>query len=121
MTVYLAEEANIASLLSDEFRKPSFEWGETFCTIMGNRIKIYHDDLFTIVDPILTYYRKPIYIQIAGAIDPYTGLTSATNVICEFKDDIVELLIDETASILAGDIESVNQFSRGTQNAERNN
>lgn len=121
MTVYLAEEANIASLLTDEFRKPSFEWGETFCTIMGNRIKIYHDDLFTIVNPILTYYRKPIYIQIAGAIDPYTGLTSATNVICEFKDDIVELLIDETASILAGDIESVNQFARGTQNAERNN
>ena len=121
MTVYLVEEANTASLLVDEFRKPSFEWGETFCTIMANRIKIYHDNLFTIVNPILTYYRKPIYIEIAGAVNPYTGLVSTTDVTCEFKDDITEVLIDETVSILAGDIESVNQFARGSQNAERNN
>lgn len=121
MTVYLVEEANTANLLVDEFRKPSFEWGETFCTIMGNRIKIYHDNLFTIVNPILTYYRKPVYIEITGSVNPYTGTTSTTDVICEFKDDITEVLIDETVSILAGDIESVNQFGRGSQNAERNN
>ena len=121
MTVYLVEEANTANLLVDEFRKPSFEWGETFCTIMGNRIKIYHDGLFTIVNPILTYYRKPAYIEITGAVNPYTGLVSTVDVICEFKDDITEVLIDETVSIIAGDIESVNQFARGSQNAERNN
>ncbi len=121
MTVYLVEEANTANLLSDEFRKPSFEWGETFCTIMANRIKIYHDDLFTIVNPILTYYRKPAYIEITGSVNPYTGLVSTADVTCEFKDDITEVLIDETVSILAGDIESVNQFARGSQNAEKNN
>ena len=42
-------------------------------------------------------------------------------VISEFKDDIVELIIDEAVSILAGDIESGNQYSRGQQEAERNN
>ena len=121
MTVYLAEEANVDELLDDEFRKPSYEWGETFCTIMGNKIRIYTDSEFTIVNPLLTYYRKPRYIQIANSIDPYTGNLSLTDVTCEFKDDITELLIDEAVSILAGDIESVNQFARGSQNADRNN
>jgi hypothetical protein len=121
MTVYLAEEANVDELLDDQFRKPSYEWGETFCTLMGNKVRIYTASDFDVYNPTLTYYRKPRYIQIAGVVDPYTGLTSTADVTCEFKDDIVELLIDETASILAGDIESVNQFARGTQNAERNN
>jgi len=121
MTVYLAEEANVDELLDDEFRTPSYEWGETFCTLMGNKIRIYTNSQFDVVNPTLTYYRKPRYIQIANVVDPYTGLVSVTDVTCEFKDDIVELLIDEAASILAGDIESANQFVRGTQNAERNN
>jgi hypothetical protein len=69
----------------------------------------------------LTYYRQPRKIQVEGCVDPYTGLQSITNVQCEFKDDIIEVLIDEAASILAGDIESGNQFSRGTETAERNN
>jgi hypothetical protein len=46
---------------------------------------------------------------------------SIQNVECEFKDDIVEVIIDEAVSIIAGDIESGNQFSRGTETAERNN
>jgi hypothetical protein len=121
MTVYLAEEANVDELLDDQFRTPSYEWGETFCTLIGNKIRIYTNNQFDVVNPNFTYYRKPRYIQIANVVDPYTGLVSATDVTCEFKDDIVELLIDEAASIIAGDIESVNQFSRGTQNAERNN
>ena len=121
MTVYLAEEANVDELLDDQFRTPSYEWGETFCTLMGNKIRIYTNSQFDVVNPTLTYYRKPRYIQITNVVDPYTGLVSAADVTCEFKDDIVELLIDETASIIAGDIESANQFARGTQNAERNN
>jgi len=48
-------------------------------------------------------------------------LQSPVNIECEFKDDIIELLIDETVSILAGDIESTSQFGRGTEGAERNN
>ena len=69
----------------------------------------------------LIYYRQPIKIQIVGCVDPYTNIASTVEVQCEFKDDIVELIIDEAASILAGDIESGNQFSRGTETAERNN
>ena len=121
ITVYLAEEANSEQLLRDLYRQPSFEWGETFCTLISNRIRIYTDSKFTLSDASLTYYRQPRRIEILNCVDPYTGTASPQNVICEFKDDIVELLIDEAASILAGDIESMNQFQRGTQTAERNN
>ena len=121
ITVYLAEEANAELLLRDMYRQPSFEWGETFCTLIGDKIRIYTDGKFTLSDASFTYYRQPQRIEILNCVDPYTGVLSLQEIICEFKDDIVELLIDEAASILAGDIESQNQFQRGSQSAERNN
>ena len=54
-------------------------------------------------------------------MDPYTGLISTVNVNCEFKDDLVEVILDDTASLIAGDIENVYQQQRGMQAAERNN
>jgi hypothetical protein len=121
MTVYFAEEGDLSLLLKDTNKKPSFEWGETFCTLIGKHVNIYTNDDFNIESASLIYYRQPIKIQIQGCVDPYTGLQSTQNIFCEFKDDIIELIIDETVSILAGDMESFNQFSRGTETAERNN
>jgi hypothetical protein len=121
MTVYLAEEENVNQLLRDKAKQPNFEWAETFATLKNNQINIYTDDKFDIQNASLTYYRQPVKIQIDGCVDPYTGVQSTANVQCEFKDDIIELIIDEAASILAGDIESGNQFTRGTEGAERNN
>jgi len=43
------------------------------------------------------------------------------DVTSEFKDDIVELILDDTASVIAGDIENFNQMQREQQSAERNN
>ena len=120
MTVYLAEEANVDLLLRDPLKRPDFEWAETFCTLKNNTVKIYKKD-FNIVNPKLTYYRKPTNIQIINCVDPYTLLQSAADVECEFKDDIVEVLIDEAVAILAGDIVDVNQYLRGSQQADRNN
>jgi hypothetical protein len=121
MTVYLAEEGNLNQLLRDEAKRPSFAWGETFATLKGGNVNIYTNKDFTIQKADLVYYRQPIKIQINGCVDPYTGIQSTAEVQCEFKDDIIELIIDEAVSILAGDIESGNQFSRGTETAERNN
>lgn len=121
MVVYLVEEANVDILLRDKLKDPNFEWGETFMTFIDNRIRIYTNNLFTIEPVEFYYYRQPILVQFINVADPYTGLISTTDVECEFKDDIAELLIDEAASIIAGDIESGNQFSRGTETAERNN
>ena len=121
MTVYLAEEGNLSLLLRDKSKQPSFEWAETFATLISNGVHIYTNKEFNIDSAQLIYYRQPIKIQIQGCIDPYTSVASTVNVECEFKDDIIELIIDEAVSILAGDIESTNQFSRGTEGAERNN
>jgi hypothetical protein len=121
MTVYLAEEANVNQLLRDKGKQPNFEWAETFATLKNNAVNIYTNENFAIESAALTYYRQPVKIQIQGCVDPYTGVQSPTNVECEFKDDIIEVIIDEAVSILAGDIESGNQFSRGTETAERNN
>lgn len=121
MIVYLAEEANLNNLLRDAGKKPSFDWGETFATLKDNRVNIYTNDEFDVQSADLTYYRQPVKVQIQGCVDPYTGVESTTNVESEFKDDIIEVIIDEAVSILAGDIESGNQFSRGTETAERNN
>lgn len=121
MTVYLAEEGNLNQLLRDDAKKPSFDWAETFATLINNKIHIYTNDEFEISDASLTYYRQPRQIQIQGCVDPYTNQESAINIESEFKDDIIELIIDETVSVLAGDIESQVQYPRGTQTAERNN
>ena len=121
MTVYLAEEGNLNQLLRDKAKQPNFEWAETFATLIGGDVHIYTNNAFDIQKADLIYYRQPIKIQIQGCVDPYTNVASAAEVTCEFKDDIIELIIDEAVSILAGDIESGNQFSRGSEGAERNN
>lgn len=121
MSIYLAEEDNRSQLLRDEMKKPSFEWAETFSTLINNRARIFTNNEFELSNAELTYYRFPVYIQILNCVDPYTGAVSTADVECEFKDDIIEILIDEAVAILAGDIESGNQAGRGSDSAERNN
>lgn len=121
MIVYLAEEDDLSLLLRDKAKEPSFEWAETFATLMNNGVKIYTNDKFDIPNASLTYYRQPVRVEFLNCSDPYTGAASTADVICEFKDDIVELIIDDAVAILAGDIESTNQYSRNSQSSERNN
>lgn len=121
MVVYLAEVANVDELLRDVNKKPSFEWRETFATLSDNNLKIYTNDLFEPAKVTLYYYRQPRRIQIAGVPDPYTGITPTVDVPSEFKDDLVELFIDEAVKIIAGDIESMNQYQRMSQSTENNN
>jgi len=121
MVIYLAEEANVDELLRDKNKQPSFEWAETFVTLIDNKFRIYSDNKFTLEDVVLTYYRQPVRIQILNCVDPYTQVASTAEVECEFKDDLVELFIDESVKILAGDIESMNQYIRAQQSVEGNN
>jgi hypothetical protein len=118
-TTYLGEEANVDDLLRDPNKNPNFEWAETFLTFIDNKIRIYTDKKFNVEDPILTYYRKPLPIKIGGIIDLSTQDVSYTEQECEFRDDLVELLIDEACVILSGDIESINNAQRESQNIQR--
>jgi hypothetical protein len=119
--VYLGEEANVGDYLRDSNTKPSLEWAETFCTMFQNQIRIYGGRELSLKSATLSYFRQPTPIQIAFAINLNTGNESPVDVDCEFKDDIVEILIDETAAILAADIENVLQMQRNKQNADLNN
>lgn len=121
MTVYLTEEANIDLTLKDVNKKPSFSWGETVCTFAGNKLKIYTNSEFDIVDPVLVYYKQPRKIEIKGISDPYTGKVSTVDVECEFKDDLVEVLIDECVKILAGDLEDTTANQIAENSVETNN
>ena len=108
-------------LLRDKNKKPNFEWGETFATLANNKVQIYTDGEFYITKAELMYYRQPRKIQILNCVDPYTQVISTQDIPCEFKDDVVELFIDETVKILAADIESFNQYQRAQQSVEGNN
>ena len=121
IVVYLAEQGNLDELLRDKNKQPNFEWGETFAVLKDNKMQIYTNGLFAIVDPQFTYFRQPIKIQISGCTDPYTLVQSVTDVECEFNDDLTELLIDEAAKIIAGDIESMIQMQRNSSSVEGNN
>lgn len=119
--IYLTEEANIDVLLRDENKKPNFSWGETFAVLGNNKVLVYTNGDFEISDAQLIYYKQPIRIEIAGVTDPYTGLTPVVDVLCQFKDDIVEIFCSEAAKILAGDMESGTAMQIQTQSTELNN
>jgi hypothetical protein len=119
--IYLAEEANVDEYLRDYSKKPSFDWAETFATVTGNKIKVYTNNDFEVEEATLIYYRQPRKIQILGTSDPYTGEVSTVNVECEFKDDLVELFIDECVKILAGDLEDVTANQIADNSVETNN
>ena len=130
MTVYQSEVANVDVLLRDPLKNPDFEWCETFCTFQGKEaiegvgltagLRIWRKN-FYVMNPVLIYYRTPRRIEIEGSVDPYTGNAVLVDTFCEFKDDIVELLIDSAVSTIAGDISDANQMMRGEQAAEKNN
>jgi len=121
MVIYLAEQANLDELLRDKNKQPNFEWAETFATQKSGKIQIYTNGLFAITNTELTYYKQPRKIEIAGIKDPYTGLVPATDILSELKDDLIEVIIDDAAEIIAGDIDSFNQMQRTNQTAENNN
>lgn len=121
MQVYQGEEANVTWYLTDDNKKPSFDWGETFMTMYNGKVRIYTNNDFKIKSAKLMYYRQPRGLQMLNVRDPYSGNLPAKEVICEFKDDICELLCDDTASIIAGDIENFQQMQRNQMAAERNN
>jgi hypothetical protein len=106
ITSDLREEANVDRLLPT----CSFEFEETFHTLVGNKIRIYHNKEFTIEKADLMYYRKPKVYDFGKINDTV-----------EFKDDVCEILIDEACKILGSDIESFNQKNAAQERAENNN
>jgi hypothetical protein len=120
LSIYQVEEANVDILLSDEFKSPSFEWAETFCTVASDKVRVYTNDEFDVENISLVYYRRPKDVQFLGCVNPSTGSIYTADVVCELKEDICEILVDDAASILAGDLENINQYQRNLQNSIKN-
>lgn len=106
MKSHLREEANVDELLT----LPSFDFEETFHTIINNKIHIYHNKDFKIKKAELTYYRKP-----------KTYDFKKLDTVVEFKDDVCEMLVDEACKIIASDLESINQKQLAQERVEFNN
>ena len=120
MVVYEAEEANMGVLLTSDTKGPSFEWAETLSTLVGDKLRVYTNGEFNITDIGLVYYRLPKTVQFQGCVNASTGVAYTANQECEFKDDVAEILVDQAAAILAGDIESMNQYQRESQEVQKN-
>lgn len=104
---HLREEANIDDLLPT---LPSFKFEETFHTLIGNKAHVYHNKDFNIDKVELTYYRKPLFYDF-----------KKLSTIVEFKEDVCEILVDDTCKIITSDIESLNQKALVQERAESNN
>jgi hypothetical protein len=115
----LMEEGNVNDLLKDYNSKPSFEWRETFSTLIGNKLRVYTNNEFKVSKVELIYYRKPVEINLSNCPD-ITGQLGV-NQDPELRDDVVELIIDDAAAILAGDIESINQIQILKNRSDKNN
>lgn len=115
----LREEANVDEYLQDYSMQPSFEFEETFHTMINDSIRIYTNKEFSVDFVKVIYYRFPREINFTGCVN--LNASVGQNIDPELKDDIVELIIDDTVSILAGDIESPNQFQITKQRSEFNN
>ena len=113
------EEANVNVWLNDWSKQPSFDFRQTFYTLSGNKIRIYTDSDFIVSKLTLLYYRVPQEFDIEGC-DWYNEKQSY-DVGLEFKDDVCELIIDEAAYILAGDLEHVNAYQAAYKRKEENN
>lgn len=105
----LTEEANIDVILKHEGKKPSREFEQCLYTILSNKFRIYDNNIFNPKEVILVYYKKPKYINLSLPLEEF-----------EFKDDVMEVVLDETAKIISGDIESP-QIQRLEKSVEDNN
>lgn len=120
ITVYEVEEANISIILNNKDKQPNFEWAETVSTLVNNNLRVYTNNKFEISKCYLVYFRKPQEVQFAGCINITTGFSFTSDQVCEFNDDVAEIIVDAAAMILAGDIESTTQYQRQQQNVQSN-
>jgi len=98
---YPAKEADVNVLLTDKFWQPSLEWGETFYTLSGNTVRIYHNNELTLSTADLIYYRYPININMQDGFDDVNG-NPTTNIDPEFQGSSLVEILNLTVQHLAG-------------------
>ena len=97
----LKKEGDINTLLRDDFWKPSIEWGETLCTVIGNSLRVYVDS-FDIDQIELVYYRYPKNINMSDGFSDVNGI-STTDINPEFKGSSLVEILNGTCELLSAD------------------
>ena len=87
--------------MDDAYWTPSKEWGETFYTLVGGKIRVYHNNQFNLNKINLVYYRYPISINMADGFEDVNG-TPTVNVDPEFKGSSLIEILNLTVQHLAG-------------------
>lgn len=100
----LKKEADISMLLRDNFWKPSLEWGETLCTLMNNKLRVYTDleNTFIISKINLVYYRYPMDINMSDGFADVNGVTT-TDINPEFQGSSLVEILNSTCELLSAD------------------
>lgn len=96
---YKVKEGDVNILLSDDNWKPSLEWGETICSLVGGQLRVYAD--FPINEVALIYYRFPLNVNMADGYTDVDG-NATTNIDPEFTGSSLEEILTMTANYLTG-------------------
>jgi hypothetical protein len=88
--VYEVKSEDAEEIYNDKYSEPSFEWRETFGYLSENRFVTFVKD-FSIEELLLTYYRKPLQVDIAGY--PRLDGTPSVSIDPEFEDAIVNRIL----------------------------
>lgn len=99
--LFKPEEAN--ARLEDAFTKPSFAWERGLAKLEQDQIVVYQDG-FTIENTTMSYYRKPVKIDLEGYIN-FQGVKSS-NIDPDTPDYISHQILDKMAKEYMGQIEN---------------
>lgn len=113
ITNYLVKEGDINRLLIDSNWKPSLDWGETLCTIAGNKLRVYFDN-FSVSKVELHYLRTPRLINMNTGFPDVNG-KATENIDPEFKNSNLIEILNLTINLLASDVSD--QFRFQTTNS----
>lgn len=112
-------EGDVNNLLKSSNWKPSLEWEETFATFVGDKIRVYKDETFSLTGIYLVYFRYPIEVDIQG----YTKYdnTISTNIDPEFQGSSLVEILDMTCLLLASDINDQLRYQAMTNKTTKHN
>lgn len=106
----IVEDSNVNVYLTSDGKRPSLDFEQCFHIISGKKFKIYHNKEFEFSESTLSYYKNP---------KKYNA--NKPDEVFELKDDVMELVIDEAAKIIAGDTTDQFQYQRNGTSVEGNN
>jgi hypothetical protein len=113
MVCYLGQMSNVNNYLVNYQKKPDFVWGETFATMSNGNVQVYTNREFNISDLTFYYYRYPVDVAMASNYSLEYNAVVPNDIHPELPDDLVEVIISHTASLIGGDLKDDFGFQVG--------